>query len=40
MCKGKRLTVLEQCKIDIYHEQGWGVNKISKYINRSKGVVS
>ena len=40
MCKGKRLSINEQCKIDIYYEQGWSFNKIAKHINRSNGVVS
>ena len=40
MCKGKRLSKVEQCKIDIYHEPGWSINKIAKHLNRSKSVVS
>ena len=40
MCKGKRLSKVEQCKIDIYHEQGWSINKIAKHLNRSKSVIS
>ena len=32
--------IFEQCKINNYHEQEWSINKISKYISRSKGVVS
>ena len=40
MSKGKRLTLVEQCKIDILIEQGWSVNKISNYIKRSRTVIS
>ena len=40
MCKGKRPNKVEQCKIDVYHEQKWSVNKIANHINKNKGVVS
>ena len=33
------MSVAEQYKIDILHEQGWNVNKISNYIKRSNSVI-
>ena len=35
MCNGKRLNTVKQNKIDIYNEQEWSINNISKRINRS-----